>query len=83
MCEEFGCLPAEAIEAIETDVGFMLFKILDLRAYWRAKKAYEEDLHVPEMSKRRNSPLIEEVRARTYQLVKEKIERLKDNADSR
>lgn len=34
-------MPAEAIEALENDVGYLIYKILDLRAYARAKETYD------------------------------------------
>jgi hypothetical protein len=37
ICEEFGCLPSEAVNELEVDVRKHLFVIMKLRAYAAAK----------------------------------------------
>ena len=43
VCEEFGCLPAAAQEALEEDEGGLIFKIIDLRSYAAAKHHWDND----------------------------------------
>jgi hypothetical protein len=70
VCEEFPCYgPAEAIEALENDVGGLIFKILDLRAYSKAKEIYD----TTPMDKRPKSKLIDKVSEITMELAKERI----------
>lgn len=72
MCEEFHCLPAQAIEAINEDEGFLLFKIMDLRAYAKAKETYDST----PMEKRPRNPLMEKVSEITMLIARERIDRL-------
>tara|TARA_R110000824_G_scaffold77787_1_gene196620 strand:- start:720 stop:977 length:258 start_codon:yes stop_codon:yes gene_type:complete len=37
ICEEFGCLPSEAIRELETDTRKQIFQIMQMRAYANAK----------------------------------------------
>jgi hypothetical protein len=51
----------------------MLFKIMDLRAYARAKEVYDRSLKEPDMNKRPTGPMIERVRSMEFELAREKI----------
>jgi len=73
ICEEFHCLPNEAIKAIQEDEGFTLFKILDYRAYARAKEIYDRT----PMEKRPKNALMSMVSDIEFGLAKEKIEKFK------
>lgn len=73
VCEEFHCLPRQAVKAIEEDEGFLLFKILEYRAYSRAKEVYDST----PMEKRPNNALIRKVSDVTMDLAKERINRMK------
>ena len=37
ICEEFGCLPSEAVRELENDVRKHLFQIMQMRTYAAAK----------------------------------------------
>ena len=73
MCEEFNCLPAEAIDALENDVGGLIFKILDIRSYLKAKQIYDST----SMNERPKTPAMDKVSEITMGLARERIERLK------
>jgi len=75
VCEEFHCLPAEAIEAIENDIDGMLFKILDVRIYSQAKHIYD----TTPMDKRPKTTAINKVSEITMGLARERIEKFKKN----
>jgi len=72
VCEEFHCLPSAAIEALDNDEGFLIFKILDFRAYARAKEVYDST----PMDKRPKNLMMEKVSEITMGLAKERIERM-------
>jgi hypothetical protein len=73
VCEEFGGYPAEALEAIENDVGGLIFKIIDFRAYAKAKHAYEEGQKETDLNRRPQGPLIDIVRDIDWELNKERL----------
>jgi hypothetical protein len=75
VCEEFQCLPEAAVKAIENDVGFLLFKILDFRAYSRAKEIYDST----PMDKRPKNSMMDKVSEITMGLAKERIEKIKES----
>ena len=70
VCEEFHCLPSQAIEAIEEDVGGLLFQIIDLRSYAKAKEVYDST----PMDKRPKSKAIDRVSEITMGIAREKID---------
>jgi hypothetical protein len=74
VCEEFHCLPSEAIEAIEDDVGGLLFTIIELRSYARAKEDYE---NTP-MDKRKKSYMMDKVSEIKTAIAKEKIKQFEE-----
>lgn len=69
ICEEFNCLPNAAVQAILEDEGGLLFKIMDLRAYARAKDVYD----TTPMEKRPKNATIEKVSEITMEIAKERI----------
>jgi len=77
VCEEFHCLPAEAIDAIQNDVGGLLFRIMDLRTYARAKDVYDST----PMEKRPKSRLMDKVAEIKFGFARERMERLKRQAE--
>jgi hypothetical protein len=42
ICEEFGCLPSEAIRELEQDVRKQLFQIMQMRSYAAAKRRLDD-----------------------------------------
>ena len=42
ICEEFGCLPSEAVNELEVDVRKHLFQIMQLRSYAAAKRRFDD-----------------------------------------
>lgn len=70
MCEEFHCLPADAIEAIDNDVGGLLFTIIELRNYAKAKEIYD----TTPMEKRPKSATIDLVGEIKAGIAKERIQ---------
>lgn len=53
----------------------MLFKIMDLRAYARAKETYEQSVkNETDPMKRPTNAVIDKVRGITFELAKEKIQ---------
>lgn len=74
VCEEFRCVPSIALEEIENDVDGLLFKIIELRNYAKAKTEYEEGLKESDLSKRPSGPLIEKVQENVFDIAREKIE---------
>ena len=75
VCEEFNCLPAAAIEAIDDDIGGLLFKIIGLRSYKKAKEQFDEGQKEPDLTKRPSGPLFDKVREIEWELNKEKLKR--------
>jgi hypothetical protein len=41
ICEEFGCLPSQARRELECHDAALVFTILELRTYARAKEAFD------------------------------------------
>jgi hypothetical protein len=78
ICEEFHCLPGAALEAIEEDVGGLLFKIIDLRSYARAKKTFEEGQKESDISKRPSGPDIDRVTDIVGELMVEAFNKRKE-----
>lgn len=74
VCEEYHCLPAQAIEAIDNDVDGLLFKIIDFRAYAEAKRLYEQGQKETDLERRPSGPLIDRVRDIFWELSREKLE---------
>ena len=77
VCEEFHCLPAAAEEAILEDVGFRVFKILELRDYAKAKHIYD----TTPMDKRPKTVMMEKVSEITMGLAKRRIDEMKKKAE--
>ena len=42
LCEEFGCLPSQAVREWQTAPDGLLEEIVEMRAYVKAKVAYEQ-----------------------------------------
>tara|TARA_B100000949_G_scaffold4534_2_gene3937 strand:+ start:7549 stop:7806 length:258 start_codon:yes stop_codon:yes gene_type:complete len=42
ICEEFGCLPSEAVSEMEKDVRKHLFQIMQMRCYAAAKRRLDD-----------------------------------------
>lgn len=42
VCEEFGCLPSQALAEIEEGPTQLLLDVMELRAYAQAKRAVDE-----------------------------------------
>mgnify|MGYP003396183637 CR=1 FL=1 len=53
----------------------MLFRIMDLRAYAKAKEVYDEGQKETDVNKRPKGDLIDRVSSMTFELAKEEIER--------
>lgn len=71
-------MPAEALEAIDNDVDFLLFKIMDLRAYAHAKEIYD----TTPMDQRPKNSVMDVVGSIKIELVKERIaEHLRQEAE--
>jgi hypothetical protein len=62
-------LPCEAIEAVENDVGGLLFRIMDLRAYAEAKRIYDST----PMDKRPKTKILDMVSEIKASFVRERI----------
>jgi hypothetical protein len=77
VCENFHCLPHEAIQAIDNDVDGLLFRIIGLRAYADAKEHYDST----PVEKRKQAPMVEMVSEFTIELVKERIARARAEAE--
>lgn len=73
VCEEFGCLPVDAIEALESDVDGLIFKILSLRSYAKAKQMFDEGLKETDVSKRPSGPQFDLVRDIYWDLQKARL----------
>ena len=58
ICEEFGCLPSQAINELEIDVRKPLFQIIKMRAYANAKHRLDNMSAGENLD---NVPMIEEV----------------------
>ena len=77
VCEEFHCLPAQAIEAIEEDIGGLIFQIIDLRSYARAKEVYD----TTDLNNRPKSKSIDRVSEITMGIAREKIDAAKKDLE--
>lgn len=73
VCEEFHCTPSVAREEIDADVDNQLFKIIEMRAYEKAKQAFDEGQKEPDVQKRPSGPLIDKVRGIFWELNQEKL----------
>ena len=69
VCEAYGCLPEAAIEAIENDVGGLIFTIMELRSYAETKHEYDST----PMDKRRKSSMMDKVSEIRVAIANEKI----------
>ena len=58
VCEEFNCLPSQAIREIMTDPSQMAFDIIELRSYARAKEILDNAKDAKEIP---DSPAIDRV----------------------
>jgi hypothetical protein len=74
VCEEFRCVPSVALEELENDVDGLVFKIIGLRAYARAKGEYEAGLKEKDLSRRPTGPLIDEVQTNVFAIARKKME---------
>lgn len=71
ICEEFPCYgPAEAHEALENDTGYTIFKIMDFRAYAKAKEIYDST----PLENRPKTAMMERVSEITMGLAKKRIQ---------
>lgn len=74
VCESFGCMPNDAIEAIENDVGGLIFKIIELRAYASAKQQYDS---APSADKRPTGGIYDRVSETVFALKRKEIAKRK------
>lgn len=74
VCEEFHCLPAEAIDAIENDIGGLIFTIIELRSYAKAKEEFDST----PMEKRRKSAMMDKVSEIRTEIAKAKIKEFEE-----
>ncbi len=58
VCEEFHCLPSQAVKEIMTDPNQMALEIMQLRNYARAKEALDNAKNADEIP---DSPAIDQV----------------------
>ena len=73
VCEEFHCLPSQAIRELEHDPEQLAVSIMRLRAFQRAKQLYDA-ADTPEARKRLpDSPLIELVQEIESRLAHEEL----------
>lgn len=66
---------------MENDIGGLIFKIIDLRSYFKAKRLYEEGQKEPDISKRPTNPTIDLVRDIAWELAKDKLAKSKESSD--
>lgn len=75
VCEHFHCDPQRALQLIDDDIDGLLFRIIDLRVYARAKEIFD----TTPVEKRKNTPLMDMVGSVTVELAKERIQRKLDD----
>lgn len=80
VCEEFSCLPLEAIEALEHDYNRLIFRIMKLRSYAGAKREYEAGQKETDTERRPQGPHIEEVREIEFEFIKARIKATEEKA---
>ena len=71
ICEEFHCLPSEAMKEIMDDPSQMAFDIMELRAYAAAKEALDNAKKESDIPK---SPMVEKV----WEVIGELVKRQKE-----
>lgn len=69
VCEEFGCLPSEAVRELMEDPTQLALDILELRAYARAKAALEQAERPEDVPRTR---MVEEVWGVLHELLRRK-----------
>jgi len=66
---------------LENDVDQLIFKIIQLRTYARAKEQYDQGLQEQDLSKRPRGPMIDVVREITFEIAKEEIRRRRESEE--
>jgi hypothetical protein len=72
VCEEFHCLPSQAVRELEQDPDRLALNILSLRDYARAKRVYDS---TTDSSKLPESPVMSEVMVNDFALHRERLAR--------
>jgi hypothetical protein len=72
VCEEFHCLPSQAVRELENDPERLALKILPLRAYAKAKEIYDRARNKMDLPE---SPLIDEVTINDFVLHRRRLVR--------
>ena len=67
VCEEFGCLPAEAVDALENDPEHLILDIMLLRGFARTKEAYDNAKRKIDLPQ---SPMLERLLEIEFEQVK-------------
>ena len=70
ICDEFGCLPSEAVRELETDTRQQIFRIMRMRAYANAKHRLDTMKAGDNLD---NVPMIEEVLKNDVAIAKGEI----------
>lgn len=53
MCEEFGCLPSQAVREMHTVPAGLLDEIVEMRAFVAAMRSYERAQQLPDGAEKR------------------------------
>jgi hypothetical protein len=71
VCEEFNCLPSQAVRELMNDPSNLALDIMELRAYSRAKEALDNAEKPDDVP---NHPMIDRVFEVQYELLKRRKE---------
>lgn len=71
VCEEFHCLPSQAVRELMNDPANLALDIMEFRAYARAKELLDNAKRPEDVP---NSPLIEQVFLVQHELLKRRKE---------
>lgn len=75
VCEEFGCLPSQAVRELEGDPERMVIKIMTLRAYVRTLAAFDRHLANDKSAVLEPGPLLQWVKRHTARFVEQEARR--------
>ena len=72
VCDAFHCLPSEAVEELENDIGGSVMRIITMRAFARAKEMYEGAKSAKDLP---DNPMIDLVQEIEFDIVKRELGR--------
>lgn len=81
VCEEFGCLPSQAIRELERNED-LVFEIIELRAYASTKQACDQaDANGVEAKDFPKGPMVDLWGEIEYELLRERNARMNEGVD--